>query len=419
MPFSRSQSLARSMSPSVSLQRLLAVHHPRAGDLPERGDVLGRDVGHGHAPAVAAAAGVGRRRSSVRAASLRRRGLGGVPSASARRRRDAAAALALARSSISRCFAAAAALAARLALLELLLLLRACAADEPVRSTTAGAGVLGTRAGTRVATAADLATFVDRVGDHAAHEVRGTDRVVVAGDHVVDDVGVAVRVDDRDDRDVQAVRLGDRDVLLLRVDHEDHAGELLEVLDAAEVALELREVALDLQAFLLRHQVDFTGVDLALELAQLRDARVHRLEVGEHAAEPAEVHVRHAARGGLTLDRLLRLLLRADEQHAAALGDVLAHEPVRGVDAVEGLVQVDDVDPVALSEDESLHLRVPTPGLVPEMDASFQQLLHAYDGHGRASLKVRSSVRASAGCDCSRSHLGFTDGLGLIVRWVG
>ncbi len=47
--------------------------------------------------------------------------------------------------------------------------------------------------------------------------------------------------------------------------------ELLEVLDAAEVALELGEVAPDLQAFLLRHQVDLTGVDLTLELAQLRD----------------------------------------------------------------------------------------------------------------------------------------------------
>src|SRR6185369_13135192 len=110
-----------------------------------------------------------------------------------------------------------------------------------------------------------------------------------------------------------------------------------------------------------------------------------------------EVDVRHAARLRLTLDGLLRLLLGADEQHAPAPGDVLPDEPVRSVDAVEGLVQIDDVDPVALTEDETTHLRVPAPGLVPEMDASFQQLLHAYDGHGRASLKVGSSVRASAG----------------------
>ena len=67
---------------------------------------------------------------------------------------------------------------------------------------------------------------------------------------------------------------------------------------------------------------------------------------------------------------------------------VLAHEPVRGVDAVERLLQIDDVDAVALAEDEPLHLRVPAPGLVTEVDTGLQQLLHGDDGHGRASLKV-------------------------------
>ncbi len=38
------------------------------------------------------------------------------------------------------------------------------------------------------------------------------------------------------------------------------------------------------------------------------------------------------------------------------------------------LLQVDDVDGVALAEDVGLHLRVPAPGLVPEVDAGFQQL---------------------------------------------
>ena len=97
----------------------------------------------------------------------------------------------------------------------------------------------------------------------------------------------------------------------------------------------------------------------------------------------------------LLLDRLLRLLLRPDEQHGAAVGDGVADEAVRGVDAVEGLVQVDDVDPVALAEDETPHLRVPAPGLVAEVDSGLQQLLHGHDGHGRASLGS-ASARASA-----------------------
>ena len=66
----------------------------------------------------------------------------------------------------------------------------------------------------------------------------------------------------------------------------------------------------------------------------------------------------------------------------AALGDGVADEVVRLLDVVEGLAQVDDVDAVALGEDEALHLRVPAPGLVPEVDTALQQLAHGHDGHG-------------------------------------
>ena len=46
-------------------------------------------------------------------------------------------------------------------------------------------------------------TLDDRVGDDAAHQVGGADGVVVAGDHEVDDVGIAVGVDDGDHRDAR------------------------------------------------------------------------------------------------------------------------------------------------------------------------------------------------------------------------
>ena len=59
-----------------------------------------------------------------------------------------------------------------------------------------------------------------------------------------------------------------------------------------------------------------------LELVHALDAAAHGHEVGEHAAEPAVGDVRHAGALGLRPDRLLRLLLGADEQHrAAALAD--------------------------------------------------------------------------------------------------
>ena len=69
------------------------------------------------------------------------------------------------------------------------------------------------------------------------------DRVVVARDLVVDLVGVAVRVEDRDDRDAELARLGDGDVLLLGVDDPHRARELRHVADAAERALELVALA--------------------------------------------------------------------------------------------------------------------------------------------------------------------------------
>jgi hypothetical protein len=96
---------------------------------------------------------------------------------------------------------------------------------------------------------------------------------------------------------------------------------------------------------------------------------------GEQAAEPALGHERHAAALGLLGDRFLRLALGADEQHVLALrGDILnvlqrvLQQPVR-------LLQVDDVDAVALTEDVLLHLRVPAPGLVAEMHAGLEQVL--------------------------------------------
>ena len=68
-------------------------------------------------------------------------------------------------------------------------------------------------------------------------------------------------------------------------------------------------------------------------------------------------------------DRVLGLLLGAYEENTAAVGHQVPHERIGHVDALQRLVQVDDVNAVALAEDKALHLRVPAPGLVPEMDS--------------------------------------------------
>jgi hypothetical protein len=193
------------------------------------------------------------------------------------------------------------------------------------------------------------------------------------------DVRVAVRVDDGDDRDPELVRLGDGDVLLLGVQHEHRLRTPRHVPDAAEVALQLLELTPEDQRLLLRHGVELARRAHALVLSHLADALGDGLEVREHAAQPPLVHVRHAALVGVRSDRVLSLLLRADEQNRAAVGDEVADEGVRRLDASERLLEVDDVDAAALAEDESLHLGVPPAGLVPEMDARLEQLTHGDD----------------------------------------
>src|SRR5690606_25751196 len=74
------------------------------------------------------------------------------------------------------------------------------------------------------------------VRDHAREQRDRADGVVVARDLVVHDVGVAVGVEDRDDRDAELARLVDREVLLVRVDDPHGGGDLRHVADAAERA---------------------------------------------------------------------------------------------------------------------------------------------------------------------------------------
>ena len=104
----------------------------------------------------------------------------------------------------------------------------------------------------------DEAALLDGVGDDPTHQRARADGVVVARDDVLHEIGVAVRVDHGDDRDAELVRLGDADVLLLGVEHEDGVGALREVAHATQVALQLLELAGEDEGFLLRHDVELT-----------------------------------------------------------------------------------------------------------------------------------------------------------------
>ena len=62
--------------------------------------------------------------------------------------------------------------------------------------------------------------------------------------------------------------------------------------------------------------------------------------------------MRHAATRSLFGDRLARGAFRADEQHLAAVGDDTANEGQRLLIERQRLLEIDDVDFVALTEDE-------------------------------------------------------------------
>src|SRR5438034_899435 len=93
-------------------------------------------------------------------------------------------------------------------------------------------------------------------------------------------------------------------------------------------------------------------------------------------------------RASLTAIASLRLTLGAYEEDDPALGRQLLDVLKGLLEQAIGLLQVDDVDPVALAEDVFLHLRVPALGLVPEVDPRLEQLLHG-DRGGHVRIHAR------------------------------
>ncbi len=152
------------------------------------------------------------------------------------------------------------------------------------------------------------------------------------------------------------------------------AGQLAHLLEAVERLLVTLDVARDARAVLLRELVPRRLVRHQRELfLEAVERLLHGAEVGERAAQPAVVDEELARARGFHLDRRRGLPLGSDEEHLAAVGGGLAQELERFLEALERLVEVDDVDAVALAEDEVLHLRVPAIGLVAEVGAGFDQ----------------------------------------------
>jgi hypothetical protein len=100
------------------------------------------------------------------------------------------------------------------------------------------------------------------------------------------------------------------------------------------------------------------------------------LVIGQHAAQPSVIDIRRAAAHGFFLDDFARLALGTDEENGALVGGEPAHEFQRLQVLFHRLLEVDDVDLVAMAEDVRCHPRVPVAGLMPEVDPGFEHFTH-------------------------------------------
>ena len=230
------------------------------------------------------------------------------------------------------------------------------------------------------------AAAADGVGDLRREQPDRPQGVVVAGDDVVHFVGIAVGVDDADDRNLQLARLVDGNLLLAGVDDEDRVGQARHVADALEILEQLALLFLVAGDLFLRQRIVAAVGDHRLEVAEPAEAALNRGEVGQQAAQPALVDVEHPAALCLFGNHVLRLPLGAHEEDGAAVGREAGDE-VLGVAELAGrLGEVDDVDAIPLAEDERLHLRIPPLRLVAEMDARLEQILCCNTGQVASPL---------------------------------
>src|ERR1700680_3642 len=223
------------------------------------------------------------------------------------------------------------------------------------------------------------ATLDDCVRNFTRHEFDGTDCIVVAWNRIIDLVRVAIRVDDGDDRNLELTGFEDGDALFARIDDVERVWQTRHVFDAAEEPLEARELIFQLADFFFSQHFKEARITLALELAQSRNTLLNCLKICQGAAQPALVDVEHAGALCFLADNVLCLLFCADEQKYLAAARHVFDCVIDFTQLDHRLLQVDDVDAVALLENVAGHLRIPATGLVPEMDSRFEELLHRDD----------------------------------------
>ena len=142
--------------------------------------------------------------------------------------------------------------------------------------------------------------------------------------------------------------------------------------------LSFLDLALEIERFFFRHTLGAVVGDDLFHFLQAFDRNLDRLEVGQHAAEPPLIDIRHAGALCFLDNRVACLALGADEQDRAAVARKLPHKSGRCLKLIERALEIDDVNLVAVAENERRHFRIPEARLMSEMNTGFQHLTHCY-----------------------------------------
>ena len=220
--------------------------------------------------------------------------------------------------------------------------------------------------------------FSNRLGDGLRDQSDRTDRSVVAWNRILYQIGICVRVRDRDDGNTQTLRLANRAHLALHVDDEHRPREAGHVLHARQILVELDPLTIQKKSLLFRIELEGALFLSPFQLLEPADLFPDGLEVREHATKPTLGDIECSALLRFLLDDRSELPFGAHEQDFFARKNDLVHGCFCGDQPVERFTQINDVNPVALREDEFLHLRIPTASLVSEMDASLEKLTQSH-----------------------------------------
>lgn len=219
-----------------------------------------------------------------------------------------------------------------------------------------------------------VATFLDRCCHRVRDDFDRLHGVVVGWNWVVNVSWVHVRVTNRDHLHATADRFGEGRLVLADVEDEHRIRDASEFLDTTNTDVHEFDLFRDLELFELGVLAEFALFLLTLQILETANRLSNAREVRERATEPAVVDVWHATGLCRSFHERGGLLLRTNEEdHAATSGRLLCE----GEGFLEGLLrgfEVQDVDTVAFTEDELLHLWVPFGGLVTEVRAGLQKV---------------------------------------------